>query len=100
VVATKEEPAGEFDLNKALQVVLKKALVHDGLARGLRECVKALDRQEAQLCILARDCEEGEYVRLIEALCLQNKVYCFKVDQAIKLGKFQSLSFSLSHKNT
>jgi small subunit ribosomal protein S12e len=89
--AAKAEPAAEMDINKALQVVLKKALIHDGLARGLRECVKALDRQEAHLCILAKDCEEGEYVRLIEALCRQHKVYNFKVDEALKLGEWAGL---------
>jgi hypothetical protein len=33
----------------ALRDVLKRALVHDGLARGLRECAKALDRYSLQL---------------------------------------------------
>jgi small subunit ribosomal protein S12e len=33
----------------ALRDVLKRALVHDGLARGLRECAKALDRYFTQL---------------------------------------------------
>lgn len=48
--------------------------IHDGLARGVRECAKALDKREAHLCVLNESCTEQEYVKLIEALCAEHKV--------------------------
>lgn len=37
-----------MDVNTALQEVLKTALIHDGLARGIREAAKALDKYVSQ----------------------------------------------------
>ena len=37
-------PVGSMDINTALQEVLKNALIHNGLARGLHEASKALDK--------------------------------------------------------
>ena len=61
--------AAPMDVETALKEVLKNALVHDGLARGLHECAKMLDKGEAKLCILASSCNEPAYTKLVEALC-------------------------------
>ena len=43
-----------MDINQAVQEVLKVALVHDGLRRGLKEVLKTIEAGEALLCILAQ----------------------------------------------
>merc|ERR1712189_47623 len=61
--------------------ILKLAMIHDGMARGLREAVKALDKRQALLCILANNCDEQTYVKLIEALCAEHGINLIKVDE-------------------
>ncbi|RKP08976.1 40S ribosomal protein S12, partial [Thamnocephalis sphaerospora] len=83
--------AGPMSVEDALQDVLKRALVHDGLARGLRECVKALDRKQAHLCVLVESCTEKEYIKLIEALCAEHNINLIKVGDSKKLGEWVGL---------
>merc|ERR1719444_668916 len=78
-------------IEEALQEVLKKALVNDGLVRGIRESVKALDRREAQLCVLVETVTEKEYLKLIEALCAEHNIHLIKVSDAKKLGEWAGL---------
>ncbi|KAK9903943.1 hypothetical protein WJX75_001017 [Coccomyxa subellipsoidea] len=101
VVATGEEaevkapaapaPDEPMDVNTALQMVLKKALAHDGLARGLHETARALDRGEAQLCVLAEDCNQPDYKKLVEALCAEHNVNLLSVPEAKQLGQWAGL---------
>lgn len=96
-----DAPAGQMSVEEALQLVLKKSLVNDGLARGLRETVKALDRfvlirisysrREAHLCVLVESCTEKEYIRLVEALCAEHSINLIKVQDAKKLGEWVGL---------
>ncbi|EIE22723.1 L30e-like protein [Coccomyxa subellipsoidea C-169] len=80
-----------MDVNTALQMVLKKALAHDGLARGLHETARALDRGEAQLCVLAEDCNQPDYKKLVEALCAEHGVSLLSVPEAKQLGQWAGL---------
>jgi small subunit ribosomal protein S12e len=80
-----------MDINEALQSVLKSALVCDGLARGLREAAKALDKRQACLCVLATNCDEPLYNKLVEALCQEHQIPLLKVDDNKKLGEWAGL---------
>ncbi|KAH3847554.1 40S ribosomal protein S12-like isoform X3 [Dreissena polymorpha] len=83
--------AGAMDVMTALQEVLKTALISDGLARGLHECAKALDKRQAHLCVLANNCDEAMYVKLVEALCAEHGINLIKVDDNKKLGEWVGL---------
>merc|ERR1712113_180623 len=94
---TTEEVAEEaapvvMDVETALKVVLKNALVHDGLSRGLHECAKALDKQKAQLCVLSASCNEPAYTKLVEALCAEHGVNLMKVSDGKQLGEWAGLA--------
>ena len=84
--------SGSLSIEDALQQVLKKALVHDGLARGLREAAKALDRRQAHLCVLVETCEEAEYIKLVEALCNKYDINLLKVSDSKTLGTWAGLA--------
>jgi len=90
-VTVEPAPKGKMSIEEALQQVLKNALVHDGLARGLRECTKALDKRQAHLCVLVETCTEAEYIKLIEALCAEHKIHMIKVGDAKILGTWAGL---------
>lgn len=90
-LAAAPAPDEPMDVNTALQMVLKKALAHDGLARGLHETARALDRGEAQLCVLAEDCNQPDYKKLVEALCAEHNVSLLSVPEAKQLGQWAGL---------
>ncbi|XP_036353730.2 small ribosomal subunit protein eS12-like [Ochotona princeps] len=82
---------GVMVVNTALQVVLKTALIHEGLALGICEAAKALDKRQAYLCVLPSNCDEPMYVKLVEALCAEHQINLIKVDDNKKLGEFLGL---------
>ena len=82
VEAAADEP---MDLMTALQIVLKKSLACDGLHRGLREACKAIESRKALICILAQDCDQADYTKLIQALCNGINVHLIRVRKPWRL---------------
>merc|ERR1711981_1394773 len=70
--------AEPLDTVSALKQVLKKALCADGLARGIRECAKMLDKRAVHLCVLADKCNE-------------HSINLMKVDDNSLLGEWAGL---------
>jgi small subunit ribosomal protein S12e len=81
-----------MDLMTALQLVMKKSSAHDGLVKGLREAAKAIEKHAAQLCVLAEDCDQPDYVKLVKALCAEHNVHLVTVPAAKTLGEWAGVS--------
>uniref|UniRef100_A0A6N2MS52 40S ribosomal protein S12 n=1 Tax=Salix viminalis TaxID=40686 RepID=A0A6N2MS52_SALVM len=88
---TPAQPLEAMDLMTALQLVLKKSLAHGGLARGLHEGAKVIEKHAAQLCVLAEDCNQPDYIKLVKALCADHGVGLLTVPSAKTLGEWAGL---------
>ena len=73
-------------IKDAIKNVIKKSMAAEGLVKGLNQVGKALDRKDAYLCILAEDCDDPKYKKLITALAKQNKIPLIEVDSRAELG--------------
>ncbi|EGC36056.1 hypothetical protein DICPUDRAFT_47339 [Dictyostelium purpureum] len=75
----------------ALQKVIKESLAISGVVKGLHEVVKSLDKRTARLCVLAENCDEPNYVRLIKALCTEHNIPLIVVPNNKLLGEWAGL---------
>jgi len=80
-----------MELQEALQQVTKQSCQQRLIARGLNECCRALDQRKAVLCLLASNCNEQNYIKLIEALCAEHQIPLIKVDDNEVLGQWVGL---------
>merc|ERR1711962_926834 len=83
--------AGQYSVETAVQETLKHAQHRDGLSRGLNEAVRALEKRDALICVLAENCDEANYVRLIEALCVEHQIPILKIGDNKTLGEWAGL---------
>ena len=81
-----------LDINAALPLVVRKSQAHGGLARGLHEAAKAIEKHTAHLCVLADDCDQPDYVKLVKALCADHNVKVLRAPSSKTLGEWAGVS--------
>merc|ERR1739848_144404 len=83
-----EEERKADNINDAIKSVIKKSQANDGLVKGLNEVLKALDRKQALLCVLADDCEDLKYKKFVTAMAKSNNIPLITVDKRMDLGEW------------
>ncbi|KII61456.1 40S ribosomal protein S12 [Thelohanellus kitauei] len=75
-----------------LKRLIISARFFDALSMGINESVRSLETRDAQLCVLAGDCDEANYVALVNGLAKENSVPLYKFPHGQKkLGEMLGL---------
>merc|ERR1711934_1269170 len=82
------EEAKVSNIVTAIKTVIKKSMAADGVCKGLNEVGKSLDRKDCFVVVLAKDCEDPKYKKLITALAKQNKIPLIEIDKRQELGEW------------
>merc|ERR1712066_306350 len=86
-----QEPVEEEkadNIKDAIKSVIKKSQANDGLVKGLNEVCKCLDRKQAILCVLAEDCNDPKYKKLVSALAKASNIPLIEVETRDELGEW------------
>lgn len=69
----------------AIQQILTAARNTNGLIKGINETVKALESQKAKVVLVAEDCDNDDYKKLVTTLANQYKVPVIEVPEWVGL---------------
>ena len=62
---------------------------HQGLlGKGLHEVCKSIESKKVKFCVLAQNCDEQHYVKLVKALCKENSIPLLLVEDGVTLGEW------------
>ncbi|XP_010469635.1 PREDICTED: 40S ribosomal protein S12-2 [Camelina sativa] len=81
----------DMDLMTAVQLTIRKSRAYGGVVRGLHESAKLIEKRVTQLCVLAEDCNQPDYVKLVKALCADHNINLLTVPSAKTLGEWAGL---------
>merc|ERR1711959_709274 len=82
----------------ALSQVMQNVLIKGSLSRGAREVIKAIESQNALICLMSESCSETSLVALLEALCRKHHVDTLLIKDSAELGRMCWLQKKTSEK--
>ena len=91
------------DYDTALKRIIQTCNSDTLLAKGLHEVCKAIENKDEKLkakyVILAKNCSEANYVKLVKGLASRNKVPLVEVDEGETLGEYLGICKYDKNKN-
>ncbi len=91
------------DYDTAFKRVVQTANNDSLLAKGIHEVCKAIETKDeklrAQYVVLAKDCNEANYVKIIKGLAAQNKIKLIEIEQGETLGEWLGMCKYDKNKN-
>ncbi|CAD8198646.1 unnamed protein product [Paramecium pentaurelia] len=75
-----------------LKRVVQTSLHRGQLSKGVHEVCKAIESKQAKFVVLADDCNEESYKKLVVALAKQFQIPVWKVEKGALLGEWIGIS--------
>lgn len=95
--------AETIDYETALKRVIQTSNSDSLLAKGIHEVCKAIenkdDKVKAKYVILAKNCSEPNYVKIVKGLAAQNKIKVIETEQGETLGEILGMCKYDKNKN-
>lgn len=80
------------DFETALKRIIQTSNADSLLAKGIHEVAKSLESKDekvkAKYVLLAKNCTEANYVKIVKGLAAQNKVPVYEIEQGETLGEW------------
>ena len=76
------------ELHDTLAKVIKSSLCQDTISKGLHEVLRVIEAKQALFVVVAEDCSEASYLKLVKALCAKNEIKYIAVPKREDLGKW------------
>ena len=86
----RDEPLACYEVSEQMLWTLSTLIIAKSDV-DLQPTTDPTARHHAQLCVLAEDCNQPDYKKLIEALCAEKNVSLLSVPEAKQLGQWAGL---------